>query len=1208
MTVLAITDELQSLQLSSKSAFAENPFTEAQSFVTSKLGATDGFQPNRDILDSLGKASQAMPGQGQIPQPPLSVAELQSQVTGRLEPLSNINIDTLTKAIPATPGVAVFKDLDITASVNQAVSALGAAITGNDNFGKLNVGISGTLIPAEFNEFLRGSQAFPARLLDALLAVFKELLDKLAHPEKLLESLSTEALTEIFVEQIKGVTATLPPVAIRLGGEAIQSRGKQAEDLSTLLKNLKVDQLNRDTISKLRKQINGMVIKLEENERTLERSASSVKDFNLEAFNELLQQLPQGNGGQINVLTNLFNQAEGFVSSLSKRMTDVTTHIQTLIEQVKGFIQQAIGQVGAVADQIIQAIKDQLTAAGRALEQVQDYLSKAIETLQSFVDQACQKIQDIVNPVKESFNQVATQTVGQIEALSETVKNQINSLNNSVQDVQKNIDEKLNRKKLEHDIQELLKQVTGVLNSPQVESAIKTADQGIEQMLEALKTVSLKPPFDTAVTKTKTLETDLRGMNVATMGTAQKAALKVGIKILQQVDVPGVVNPELTAAFDEVLNPVVKIVNRAQTEVNQVSSQIQTFQPGTLIKEYLGNYIEDLVTKLDEYQPSALLAPVKALYNDLMDKLTVLDPAKLLTLLENLYQKLLEVLEALSPTGLTNFLKTQIERITKALENLPVEKLVGDITATLGNAEQIFAGLGLDEVLNAKFWKNLKDILSIDIKQQINQISTLKVKITSRVNQVDEAQITAALKDLRTAIKTFSAGPSADYQEASEALTTAWKSHQAAITALNTTWQEVSPDLNAFAPGPEFQVDYADLKSRLADLHQRLTQADGVPQHEPIREAAELGAGNSETDEAMRLRPTDKHLQTVGILATINTRENAQIMADFKQVIPNELEQQLFGPVQRILTSLDTMLTQPHKVLPGIEAVIEDLTELPKKVFTILKNMALSIGGQIGDSITLLSNTIKTFNVNFINDLHLKIVNQVEELRPVYLLNRFYNLSDFKESDLSTLRTKLRSPSPDLVSRFFLDQLTENQRNLVLGGQGDQIQDIVIEAFNKLLENSQFYSAERFQGISLQPQATDLITRRANLNSKEQIRLNRLLLEAAYPDALVLSMQSLFPFFLETLKELYPKELVQSLDDLHGQIVQVVRDLPASLADALNAEYNEVMELFERAIQEPIDRIFAALIARLRGLQSELGIGLEDISSAYNRLLVAVPV
>lgn len=1209
MTVLAITDELQSLQLDSERTFAGDPFTQATAFVKDQLGAAQGFAPDvSGISASFEQAAQAKPGQGQIPQLPLAVADLHTQVTRRLESLSRLSLDTLTEVIPATPGVAVFKDLDVTTAVNQTVSGLGSVITGNDNFGNLNIHPSGTPILAEFDQFLRGAQAFPARLLDALLTVFKNLLDKLAYPEQWLESLSTEALTEIFVEQIKGVTASLPPVAIRRGGEAVQAIGDQAIALATLLQTLEFDQLDRDTIRDLRQRVNGMGSVLDGCDRTLAESAQHVNAFNLEDFNTLLQQLPQGSGRQIEAFSNLFGQAETFINDLGDRMAAVTAQIQMLIEQVQAFIQQAMAKVGEVANQVVTAIESQLETAGQALDQVQGYLEQAIQTIRNFVDQADQQVQEMVTPVKQAFSQVSTTAVSGIETLSETVKEQITTLNDSVQHLHRTIDEQLNRTALETKIRELLQQVTGILQSPQVESAIATANQGIDQMTEALQSISLKPPLDTAVTKTKALEGDLRNIDVATLGTAQKAALKVGVKILQQVDVPGVVNPELTAAFDEVLNPVVNVVYLVQGEVNQVSAQIQTFQPGTLLEELLRPYLDTLVAQLNEYRPSTLLQPVQDLYLDLVAKLTVLDPQQLLELLEDLYQKLLEVLEALSPKGLTEFLNDQIKRITDVLDHLPVNDLVNRITATLGDVETLFAGLGLDEVLNAKFWRTLANILSINLEQQIPQVDTIKAEITRRVNRMDDEPLKAELTALRRAIATFVDSPTKDYESAQDVLGRAWDHHQPALITLGTTWQDISASLDHVTPDPDVQVDYADLKQRLTALYQRFTQAQAEAQYTPLRRAAELGAGSSQSNEAKRLRPAKKYLQTVDSLGTLQAQDDAHLIMAFKRVLPDELEQPFFGPVRRMLTSLDKMLAQPRQILSAIEAVIKDLAAAPTQLTTLLKDLALDIGDQLHRAIALLSGTIKRFNVDFLNDLHRQIVTQMAGLRPTYLLNRVYDLTDFKPGSLSALLTQLRAPTPDPVSRFFLDQLTENQRHLLLASDGPQSQTILLQTFNQLLEDPHLYSTDRFQGITLTPEATGLISRRTLLQPREQLRLNRLLFEAAYPEALVLSMQSLFPFFLDTLKGLYPETLVQSLDDLYEAIITVVHNFPTSLATALNTEYDQVMTVFQRVIQAPIDTIFAALIARLRGLQSELGIGLEDISSAYNRLLVAVPV
>jgi uncharacterized protein Yka (UPF0111/DUF47 family) len=91
------------------------------------------------------------------------------------------------------------------------------------------------------------------------------------------------------------------------------------------------------------------------------------------------------------------------------------------------------------------------------------------------------------------------------------------------------------------------------------------------------------------------------------------------------------------------------------------------------------------------------------------------------------------------------------------------------------------------------------------------------------------------------------------------------------------------------------------------------------------------------------------------------------------------------------------------------------------------------------------------------------------------------------------------------------------------------------------------------------------------------------------------------------LKDIYPTEIVKQLDQLHANIVKLILDIPKALEGALNDEYQKVVDAY-REISQKIDRIFKALIERLYGLKSELGIGLEYVSDAYERLLVAIPV
>lgn len=71
MTVLAITDELQSLELTAKGTFPDNPLGGAQTLVTDKLGGTQISPDAGDITSSLETAGQAIPsGSHALPTPP----------------------------------------------------------------------------------------------------------------------------------------------------------------------------------------------------------------------------------------------------------------------------------------------------------------------------------------------------------------------------------------------------------------------------------------------------------------------------------------------------------------------------------------------------------------------------------------------------------------------------------------------------------------------------------------------------------------------------------------------------------------------------------------------------------------------------------------------------------------------------------------------------------------------------------------------------------------------------------------------------------------------------------------------------------------------------------------------------------------------------------------------------------------------------------
>lgn len=119
----------------------------------------------------------------------------------------------------------------------------------------------------------------------------------------------------------------------------------------------------------------------------------------------------------------------------------------------------------------------------------------------------------------------------------------------------------------------------------------------------------------------------------------------------------------------------------------------------------------------------------------------------------------------------------------------------------------------------------------------------------------------------------------------------------------------------------------------------------------------------------------------------------------------------------------------------------------------------------------------------------------------------------FRPSDLKNpagLARKLRSP-PDrlsLLSRYLLDRLSEDTRRLLERYEHSEtllevLRQALIDELNQLLEDEGLYDKRRFREILLTEETRKLVKRRAQ--GEDSARLNRLLLEDAYPEEIVKS-------------------------------------------------------------------------------------------------------
>lgn len=110
-----------------------------------------------------------------------------------------------------------------------------------------------------------------------------------------------------------------------------------------------------------------------------------------------------------------------------------------------------------------------------------------------------------------------------------------------------------------------------------------------------------------------------------------------------------------------------------------------------------------------------------------------------------------------------------------------------------------------------------------------------------------------------------------------------------------------------------------------------------------------------------------------------------------------------------------------------------------------------------------------------------------------------FQLSDFR--DLPSLAAQLQDPR-DSLSRYLREQLSESTQRLLdeypsIGNLLESLQKALVDELNYLIWRISLYDEQRFAHIELTDQTRELI--KQNLQGKELMRLNRLLLEEAYP-------------------------------------------------------------------------------------------------------------
>ncbi len=1159
-----------------------------------------------------------------------------NQLSGPLDKLKGVNSksllgDAASGGLPIKMDLPSFDAKGITSSLTSKL--LPSDMSGPNPPSDLP-GFSVEEFAAPLRKLADAGAATPMRLLRMIMTVVNKFVETVSDKETL-KKLMVESLKEIQIAQIEALQNGLPASALTAFTNQLLDNYEKA--LAALEnppdpQNLDYAKITANVRQFIQPEIRKIALALATldnlesgNQKPLTDSLAKTIDFQasdavlLQPYFDFIDQKAEQILGSIaepvNKLKTMITQIQSYLSQIETKAQEaantISTQITTNIGKVEGFLQEA--------DQKIKDIE----------KQIDDFLAK--------IDPG-----PIVEKIKGGCNTVGD-TVEQFFSKVEEIKLKLDT---AVAGVQGQIDGKMKEifDNLEKQIRALLNKIIEVLNRPEVKDALAKAKAGIETFKAKIQEASFKPVFDLVINKTGQLKTTVGNLDTASWGTAQKTALKVGAKVIQQVKVDEIIKPELVAAFKEIQQPLLDLIRLLKEKVLVVENMIYSFNPGTIATDFILNsdVYQTIIKTLEDFRPSKLLQPLKDANAWLAEQVAKLDPQILIDQLQSIYNKLYELLDALNPESLNKLINDTAKQARGQLEQIrdfeldAIEKTIKDSISL----EKLLEGTGMLDLANADFWQTLRDLLGGAFLNDINTaMQNVRKLIAEQTSSADYNDVVAKLKTAVTAVE--------------GQLKMDGKALAAGLTVAQTTLAEAAPRL-LMLDGRRKQLlqtyqDYPDITGLLRDI-----DLGPVMQYKQRTVDLSSDAARQQT-LATSLTAWNKTLSgQLTALKALNAKT-------YQDALPAIFDKQIGNPINTLVTDIQSYLKPFTDFLDEAQKMVAMLTALPGKIDAAVSQVLGTLKANLKSAITTVIGVLETLRaaiVNTITNVYNKAVDLVDSFSPYWILNSFAETDFIATANvgLPALARRLQAPAADdTLMAQIQSALPSDQLAILTGQSADALTDagkkIVKTALSNALKSNRLGTAEnvaaikaklltqmtqldatiktakdalagqsapdtatlvnniklRYRCQALVSQLDKAMTNYNSAISKKNplIRLNRVLLEGAYPDDIKMSVMSLQPFIVVEISQLYPEDTVKRVDDIYVKIVDKVKTLPDQLIRGpLDDTFNQIKAILKENFD--ISGIFTVLDIKVAGLDQDLSQGLDRLSVVYNDLLTTL--
>jgi hypothetical protein len=523
-------------------------------------------------------------------------------------------------------------------------------------------------------------------------------------------------------------------------------------------------------------------------------------------------------------------------------------------------------------------------------------------------------------------------------------------------------------------LQEALDSLAGVLQNPEVLSAMNAIRDALDQTAQALDAVSFAPVADPVIAEIDKLTAIFQELDTSQLSTPLQLSLQAALAILPP-DLTPFSDPLIERLGELVVEGPLPLLEVAQQQPEILLAQARAFEPGALLGGALSGPYQNLLQQMDAFQPSQLLdaagAELDTLKNRLRDSA---NPGQLFAPLEPPFADLLAAFDQLQPEAVVEPLETAIQGVINAvLDALPVDEIFQQLDRVLDQVQRV-TQTGTDSIA---LLERITDMLNglADPRQQMDDW------IAGILTNVDSIQDASPLQ------------PALDAVEAALDETTA----DELVNRFNTA--SLQPMLDTLAPQerlvkiiqaynavPRSQLEAlpdSPEKTAILTVLNRFNPVDPafVP---PYQKPAELREALAQAGDRLQalFDDWDSRYHEAGPLAALRDLEATP--DNLRQWIREALDAKAGRPIVALLSLAAPLSQVLGTLLARLQALVSALTT---------KLDALLIGpdslGGIRDEIQELIDKLQNFNLDFLteslSDLFAALRGKFEAISPAAL-------------------------------------------------------------------------------------------------------------------------------------------------------------------------------------------------------------------------------